>query len=633
MLSGYLESILQNSNAGTITEIFLWLIVSTLCISFVLLRVGKEPNVVSYAPTLLTSLGILGTFVGIVVGLMAFDATDIDGSISLLLAGLKTAFITSLVGMACSIFYKVVLSTGLLERKAKAASELSAEDIGASHIFDAIKEQSVALTELKQVIAGEDEDTVVGQIKLQRSDSNDHLKALIKHADNNHEQMELLVKLAKHQRQNFMTFSDKLWAQMETFAEMLSKSATEQVINALKEVIKDFNNQLTEQFGENFKQLNAAVLSLVDWQENYRHQLVQMMDQYAQGVEAITKTEGSVANISEKSSLIPANMDQLKTVLETNQHQLAELERHLEVFRDMRDRAVEAVPEIRQQVDKTIQEISQCVEATNSHYNQLLEDSDVYLKQYSDASKNVVDQFIDSTKQGIQSVNHGFEEGVKLIGDGLKDSSNHISEIIVNGADGFDKAVQATNVSLQNMSGALNSRTEEMSQTMEDTVSDVNSHMRAMIGDIKDQSKAVSDELSSGGVAVRKAITDGIAGISDTGQQVQRAHGEAQQRLLGYLESSNERMQGHMREQHDKQSQQMQTFFKLLETAITEAASRTGESINVQLEGSIRAIEQEIETAMNSMGGSLTQVTGRFTQDYQGLVSQMSKVVKTELTS
>ena len=44
---------------------------------------------------------------------------------------------------------------------------------------------------------------------------------------------------------------------------MMSKLATEQVIAALKTVIQDFNNNLAEQFGENFKQLNTAVLEPV----------------------------------------------------------------------------------------------------------------------------------------------------------------------------------------------------------------------------------------------------------------------------------------------------------------------------------------------------------------------------------
>ncbi|WP_049772914.1 hypothetical protein [Nitrosococcus watsonii] len=163
------------------------------------------------------------------------------------------------------------------------------------------------------------------------------------------------------QRQQFDQFSTDLWKKLDEFAEMLSKSATEQVINALQEVIADFNQNLTEQFGDNFKALNAAVEKLVQWQENYREQIGQMIGQYAQGVQAITQTEAAVAHISEESKQIPMTMGELRTVLSTTQHQLAELERHLGGFRDMRDRAVEAVPQIREQMDTMVNEVSSAV--------------------------------------------------------------------------------------------------------------------------------------------------------------------------------------------------------------------------------------------------------------------------------
>ena len=67
---------------------------------------------------------------------------------------------------------------------------------------------------------------------------------------------------------------------MQNFAELLSKSATTAVIEALKSVIQDFNNNLTEQFGDNFKQLNEAVYKLVIWQENYKGQMQDMGEKY-----------------------------------------------------------------------------------------------------------------------------------------------------------------------------------------------------------------------------------------------------------------------------------------------------------------------------------------------------------------
>ena len=92
-LSSMLENLLRDANAQVVTDIFLILIIASFLIAVGATRLGRAPRFVSYAPTLLTSLGILGTFVGIIVGLMHFDSTDstsINASISQLLDGLKT---------------------------------------------------------------------------------------------------------------------------------------------------------------------------------------------------------------------------------------------------------------------------------------------------------------------------------------------------------------------------------------------------------------------------------------------------------------------------------------------------------------------------------------------------------------
>ncbi|HHF6577281.1 TPA: MotA/TolQ/ExbB proton channel family protein [Haemophilus influenzae] len=69
-----------------------------------------------YAPTLLTSLGILGTFTGIVSGLLNFDIEHIDTSISTLLSGMKTAFLTSVIGVCFSIGLKIIYQLPSVEK-------------------------------------------------------------------------------------------------------------------------------------------------------------------------------------------------------------------------------------------------------------------------------------------------------------------------------------------------------------------------------------------------------------------------------------------------------------------------------------------------------------------------------------
>ena len=56
----------------------------------------------------IVSIGVLGTFVGIFIGLQAFNPSDIVNSVNEILVGLKTAFFTSIVGMSVSTILSVM---------------------------------------------------------------------------------------------------------------------------------------------------------------------------------------------------------------------------------------------------------------------------------------------------------------------------------------------------------------------------------------------------------------------------------------------------------------------------------------------------------------------------------------------
>ena len=61
-------------------------------------------------PSLLTSLGILGTFVGLMEGLTSVNFSDAQGtmdSIPLLLTGMRFAFATSVAGITCSLLFNM----------------------------------------------------------------------------------------------------------------------------------------------------------------------------------------------------------------------------------------------------------------------------------------------------------------------------------------------------------------------------------------------------------------------------------------------------------------------------------------------------------------------------------------------
>jgi len=56
----------------------------------------------------IVSVGVLGTFVGIFIGLQGFNPDDIMNSVNEILAGLKTAFFTSIVGMSVATILSII---------------------------------------------------------------------------------------------------------------------------------------------------------------------------------------------------------------------------------------------------------------------------------------------------------------------------------------------------------------------------------------------------------------------------------------------------------------------------------------------------------------------------------------------
>ena len=597
------ESFLLNRTADGITEFFLWLIVLCFAFAVVMAWRGTEPRFTTYVPTLLTSLGILGTFIGIVIGLLNFDPDQIDASIPELLEGLKTAFKTSIAGMLAGILFKV-LSTTLL-KPAEAESE---SEVGPADILSKLDEQTRFLKATRDAIAGSEESSLSGQMKLLRTDLTDRHRddrqAFDAFADHLREQLkevaQMLSKSATEQvvntlteilsklddqtrlleatrdavtgseelslsgqmkllrtdltdrhrddRQAFDAFADHLREQLKEVAQMLSQAATEQIVDALRQVVADFNQKITEQFGDNFKRLDASVQKLVEWQEHYRQQLEQLHALYDQSVQNITKIDSAVEHIAESSSSIPNSMEKLSGIVETASHQLSELEQHLAAFAQLRDRAVEAVPQMQAHVEEITREISASVDAASEHYKALLENSDSYLKAQDDKAQEILATFTDA--------------GVRIQRD-----------------------LQAEHQQLLANSDSYSKEQNEKSQEV-------------------------------------------LAVFMDASERVQRDTQSVQQQVADSIQQMQSQVEASMNEVLGAQNQAVSQGVERLHEHMRQSASRTGEAVNAQLEALDQLMNQEIERVMNEMGRALAQIAGKFTADYSELTEAMHGIVE-----
>lgn len=151
MFSGFIESLISLIGTSALTEFFLYVLSGVFIISGFLKWHDKCAAFTQYTPTLLTSLGMFGTFTGIVAGLLAFDTTNISTSIAPLLEGLKTAFITSLFGMSLSIAYKGVAAAGFLSKKGE-KQNVTKDDVTASDLYRVMSTQAESLQQLQKTV-------------------------------------------------------------------------------------------------------------------------------------------------------------------------------------------------------------------------------------------------------------------------------------------------------------------------------------------------------------------------------------------------------------------------------------------------------------------------------------------------
>lgn len=102
-INKYLFEALRHADIDRISSAFLWVMIALFLASLasqIYGRVVRKRDVRGpIAPSQLSALGVLGTFVGVAVGLATFNVNDLDASIPRLLEGLKVAFSTSIFGL------------------------------------------------------------------------------------------------------------------------------------------------------------------------------------------------------------------------------------------------------------------------------------------------------------------------------------------------------------------------------------------------------------------------------------------------------------------------------------------------------------------------------------------------------
>ena len=419
----------------------------------------KQYSKESVLGNIASTIGVLGTFVGISIGLWKFNPNDITSSVPLLLSGMKIAFATSIIGMAASIFMKYIA--------------LKNED--EENIDDIMELFNTMIAESRNV-----NNTLIENQK---------------------------------QTENVLNKVSEIWASHQ---ENLTVELKSEILNLNNNTISKQEEELIGEFkklGECFTLLNSGVNNLLTWQENYKETIENTTKELETVIQTIHNADESIESISKNSSLIKENNEKLSEVLkEINKTQNVIIESNKSII-EISNTAKESIP----QINEHFTNIDNRTKESTAYLQTLISENLNNIKSYLE---KITEDVLSKTTQSIYENNRQFKYEIsehisqcKMLIYSLKDLIPDINEHLLSTQKRFNKTLIHFNEEVQNsfkentyeinkQVQLLKENTANINNTLDDTISLSTKRLENITVATSNQIKTMAEEMEK--LCVRK---------------------------------------------------------------------------------------------------------------------------------
>lgn len=444
---------------------------------------------VDQLPSLVSTTGVLGTFIGITIGLLGFDADNIIDSIPPLLSGLTTAFFTSLVGMVGSLFLSRQVNAAFDETEKGISDSTAAATIVVNEIKNSNQHLQILCQNILQIKLALDKVTIqlASSKDVQQSINQEiannltpitkeitkltsilpNIKNLDEHVGELLDTESAVVSHVDEISANVSKLGDKLHSEVveiedsmsktnqllshkfDEFTELLKKSNTEALVEVMKKVTEEFQKQMGKLINklvqENFDQLNKSVERLNTWQIENKEMISALTKQYKQMADNFQSTSTTLTQVGGDTKLLVSDGGKLKQIVEALNKVLVDDTRFIEISTKLADTA-SLTKENMQQFDESTKTLNDWVKKQR----QFVDGVNLLIQKLDEINKinDYSQEFWKETKKGLN-------DAVGMI----RGSVNSLNEEISNLDEHFYQRLSATLSELDTcMQAMINSR-------------------------------------------------------------------------------------------------------------------------------------------------------------------------------
>lgn len=405
----------------------------------------------------LTGLGILGTFVGLIVGLWEFDTTSTEAltnSILPLIEGIKVAFYTSIFGVVLSLLY------GTIYRK---------------HMNDAYDALNNFKTIYYKIVGQHPENEAISRLlhyQERQTDSMNQFAEDISIAVADALEAKLSPTLSVLPDQMATAINDAIAPTMVQMGEqfgIVADKLSEAQTTGVEQIVGEFVTQMREIMGNQFNNLNASIQTICEWQGK-------MIQNLENAINSIIENEKEINIINDELKQAISEIERFTKQIEESQSQnLAKTSELLFAFDNTNtntERLTNEMAEIFERSGEIMNNISSIAEAMKERFDKILESIN---NQEAEMERLVVSQIsnLNDSSEIIKTQATDMKEVCSGIANGFTESSEKMTEASNKLIHDMDVAMERSYAqfdsqlakAMEHFSGTLT----ELRETMENT--------------------------------------------------------------------------------------------------------------------------------------------------------------------
>jgi|GEM_PF-4779965 len=445
---------------------------------------GYNRNLAVTVAGVLTGLGILGTFLGLIIGMagLGTEIVEMVENIGQLLSGMWAAFLTSVVGIACSLWW-LVSDRSLLHNMQRETARF--------------------FTTVRQHFPVESTDRLLHRLLTVEQEEKDAIKdskQLLEEQNSILQSMsfDLAAQFANALDQRLTERLTPAFESMTATLQSLAVQFGERHADAMQYMVDSFQKKLSENLENQFNELANAIAHAAEWQGKVHRELETLVDRVQ---EACDRQLEVIDHTREASNLFVDSIDELGAAHDKIARTSSGLN---EVSERVRSSVVSLLEQLDERTRALLESMSSALEHGAARISSLTADLDSTIRSlrdqqeiYREANEEIRTALatqIDAIDEQVRSLVEfwsSFEAGLEELGNELKDSVSTFSSITTD-------------------------RLRQIFASFDAEMAKVVDHLAGTLAEIRD----VTDELPSSIHEFQQVITSAVTPISDASRSI-----------------------------------------------------------------------------------------------------------------